>query len=87
MWTRFMDMYTGGTQKTEWDYIYIEADKGADAEDIFEEKFGIHPYGSACSCCGEDYSVYEVDAAEVGVGDNALVIPAVTPEGPNNDKD
>lgn len=25
MWTRFMDMHSGGGSKEKWEYIYIEA--------------------------------------------------------------
>jgi hypothetical protein len=55
-YAQFMDMYTGSTRKTCWDYIYVEAETEALAREIFEERFQ-DPDASACTCCGRDYSV------------------------------
>jgi hypothetical protein len=60
-WTLFWDMHSGGYTKVgDYDKIYIQAPKHR-AVEIFEEKFGRSPYGSACHCCGEDYAIYEYD--------------------------
>lgn len=58
VWTRFMDMCSGGGLKLPWEYIYIEAPQ-KDAEVIFQNRFGRNPYRVTCTCCGEDYSVGE----------------------------
>ncbi len=63
MWTRFMDMHSGGNQKLDWAYIYIEAPEAA-AREIFEGKFGRNPYNVTCDCCGEDYSISEDETLE-----------------------
>lgn len=57
-WTRFMDIHSGGRQKLDWDYIYIEA-KEDDAAKVFMHRFGRNPNNITCSCCGEDYNFYE----------------------------
>ena len=57
-WTQFMDMHSGGRQKLDWAYIYIEA-KEEDAAKVFMHRFGRNPNNITCSCCGEDYSFYE----------------------------
>lgn len=56
-WTQFMDMHSGGGTKTNYEYIYIEADSKGEAIDVFEEVFDQHPYEVACRCCGENFSV------------------------------
>lgn len=58
VWTRFMDMHTGGRQKLDWAFIYIEA-KEDDAAKVFQHRFGRNPNNITCSCCGEDFSFYE----------------------------
>lgn len=58
VWTRFMDMHSGGRQKLDWAFIYIEA-KEDDAAKVFMHRFGRNPNNITCSCCGEDYSFYE----------------------------
>lgn len=54
MWTRFMDMHSGGGQKLKWAYIYIEAAE-EEARSVFYAKFGRNPARVTCTCCGEDY--------------------------------
>ena len=56
MWTRFMDMHSGGGAKEKQEYIYIEADE-VTAVQVFERVFGHNPNHVTCSCCGEDYSI------------------------------
>lgn len=54
----FMDMHTGGYTKTSYSHLYIEAFSEEEAVDIFINTFGVNPKGSACSCCGDDFSIY-----------------------------
>lgn len=56
MWTRFMDMLSGGVGKEKWDYIYIEAAED-EAKVIFYNRFGHNPDRVSCTCCGNDYSI------------------------------
>ena len=59
MWTRFMDMHSGGKLKLKpHQYILMEAPQ-EEAEVIFQNRFGRNPYRVTCTCCGEDYSVGE----------------------------
>ena len=59
MWTRFMDMHSGGGLKeSPYQYIYIEAPED-EAKIIFQNKFGHNPERVSCTCCGEDYSISE----------------------------
>lgn len=63
MWTIFMDMHSGGRQKLDWPYIYIEASK-EEAMSVFYSKFGRSPERVTCTCCGEDYSIDESETLE-----------------------
>jgi hypothetical protein len=56
MWTRFMDMHSGGEQKEQWSKIYIEAPK-EEAKLIFFNRFEHNPERVTCTCCGDDYSI------------------------------
>lgn len=57
MWTRFMDMHSGGgTKEPPYEYIYIEAPKD-EAKVIFYNRFGHNPERVTCTCCGDDYSI------------------------------
>lgn len=66
MWTRFMDMYSGGNTKEKgYGYIYIEAPE-KEAMMVFYNRFGHNPNRVSCTCCGEDYSISESETlAEV----------------------
>ena len=63
VWTRFMDMHSGGGQKLDWSHIYIEAPQ-KEAEVIFQNRFGRNPNRVTCTCCGEDYSISEEEDLE-----------------------
>lgn len=67
MWTQFMDMHSGGGQKLEWQYIYIEAPE-AEAAVIFQNLFGRNPHRVTCTCCGDDYSLSESETLEDATG-------------------
>lgn len=56
MWTRFMDMYSGGYRKQAFDYLYIEAGKH-DAMRVFWNRFGRDPNRTTYHCCGVDYTI------------------------------
>ena len=66
----YLDNYSGGGSCTDYDTIIIEVEAGGweEAEDkaevIFEEKFGLTPYGCTCECCGSDYSIIVLDNEE-----------------------
>ena len=64
MWTRFMDMHSGGGTKEEpYEYIYIEAAE-AEARIIFYNRFHHSPDRVTCTCCGEDYVYHDSDSLE-----------------------
>jgi hypothetical protein len=64
MWTRFMDMHSGGSCKQKpYEYIYIEAPE-AEAKVIFYNRFGHNPERVTCTCCGDDYSIEDYDTLE-----------------------
>lgn len=63
MWTRFMDMHSGGGQKLRWAYVYIEAPQ-EEAEVVFYKRFGRNPHKVTCTCCGPDYAVNESETLE-----------------------
>lgn len=64
MWTRFMDMHSGGSCKERpHEYIYIEAPKN-EACVIFYNRFGHSPSRVSCTCCGDDYSVEDGETLE-----------------------
>lgn len=56
MWTEFFDMSSGGTDKTEFRSIYIEADERT-AAIYFERRFGFSPYVETYECCGPDFYI------------------------------
>lgn len=58
MWTRFMDMHSGGYQKLDQQYIYIEASRD-EAELVFQNRFSRNPHRVTCTCCGSDYGISE----------------------------
>jgi hypothetical protein len=57
-WTRFHDMHSGGSLKTPYHFIYIEAPI-EDATVYLGKRFGIDPDHVTCRCCGSDFSVME----------------------------
>lgn len=64
MWTRFMDMHSGGgTKEDPYQYIYIEAPE-SEAVSVFYNRFSHNPHRVTCTCCGEDYSVSENESLE-----------------------
>ena len=63
MWTQFMDMHSGGGQKLDWSYIYIEAPE-KEARAIFYNRFGRNPERVTCTCCGDDYSITESETLQ-----------------------
>lgn len=63
MWTKFMDMYSGGGSKEAREYIYIEAPE-EEAKVIFYNRFGHSADRVTCTCCGSDYSVSESETLE-----------------------
>jgi len=68
MFTRFMDMHSGGdTKEPPYEYIYIEAPQ-SEAEIIFYNRFGHNPNRVTCTCCGEDYSISEEESLEQATG-------------------
>lgn len=57
MWTRFMDMHSGGGTKVKpYEYIYIEAPED-EAKAVFFNRFGRNPSRVTCTCCGDDYNI------------------------------
>jgi len=63
MYTRFMDMLSGGSQKEKFSHCYIEASEGV-AKIVFHNRFGHDPENVTCSCCGDDYSISEYETLE-----------------------
>jgi hypothetical protein len=63
VWTRFMDMHSGGRQKEACEYIHIEAPQ-TEATVIFYNMFGHNPERISCSCCGPDYSIHTYPTLE-----------------------
>jgi len=63
MWTQFMDMHSGGGNKENFEYCYIEASE-KEAKIIFYNRFGHSPERVTCTCCGEDYSITESETIE-----------------------
>lgn len=56
--TRFMDMFSGGSKNTPYEYVYIEAEEDIAAE-VMEKVFDAWPYNVNCECCGQNFSVSE----------------------------
>ena len=65
MFTRFMDMSSGGGRKEDFSHIYIEADSREQAEIIFYNRFGHNPNRVTCTCCGPDYSIDSEETIEM----------------------
>ena len=60
MFTKFYDMNSGGKRKEKYKIIFIEAPEEV-AKVVFYNRFGHNPDRITCTCCGEDYSIYEYD--------------------------
>lgn len=67
MWTQFVDMYSGGSTKHEYNFIYIESPE-EEAKVIFYNRFGSNPERVTCTCCGDDYSISESETLEQATG-------------------
>lgn len=68
MWTRFMDMHSGGGLKEPpYSKILIEAPEH-EARSVFFARFGHSASRVTCTCCGEDYSVSESETLEQATG-------------------
>lgn len=63
MWTRFMDMHSGGGLKENHQYIFIEAPE-EESKVVFYNRFGHNPERVTCTCCGEDYSISETETLQ-----------------------
>ena len=61
--TRFMDMHSGGHQKTPFTHIYID-DPLEKAILTFKELFQHDPDNVTCTCCGTDFVYEEYDSLE-----------------------
>jgi hypothetical protein len=66
-WTHFHDMHSGGGTKEKYGRIFIEAPQ-AEAEIIFQNRFGHNPNRVSCTCCGPDYSTSEYESLEDATG-------------------
>jgi hypothetical protein len=64
IWFQFWDMSSGGTQKTPWKHVFVEAKDVFAAEEIFERKTGRNPHHETCSCCGEDFAIHHDSSLE-----------------------
>lgn len=64
IWTRFMDMHSGGSAKENHEFIYIELPEN-DAIRAFEEIFGHDPNDIACECCGQNYSISDGEILQI----------------------
>jgi len=59
--TAFRDMYSGGSRKTDYDFIYIQAQRRV-AERAFAERFKRDPRDTSCVCCGRDFAVKQYES-------------------------
>jgi len=66
MWTKFFDMSSGGSEKTQWSIIVFEAKK-KDAIKYANWKWDIHPDNVTCTCCGTDFSASTHETLEQAV--------------------
>jgi hypothetical protein len=56
-------MSSGGSQKTLYKHIFIEASETQAAAE-FIRRFDQYPDDVACGCCGENFAVHEYDSIE-----------------------
>jgi len=54
-------MYSGGSRKTDYDFIYIQAQRRV-AERAFAERFKRDPRHVSCGCCGRDFAVKQYES-------------------------
>jgi hypothetical protein len=66
MFTAFFDMSSGGSDKTEFEYIVIEGSE-SEAAEIFCNTFNRDPYNTTCECCGQDYSIETYDSLQEAI--------------------
>lgn len=58
-WYQFIDMHSGGSRKTPYNSIYIEAFSETEACNIFFNIYKRNPYHVTCECCGPDYVIHD----------------------------
>lgn len=61
MWFSFQDDHTGGSNKTKYEIIFIEALTKRDAKILFTNTYNLDPDDQSCECCGEDFYVSECE--------------------------
>lgn len=83
MYTKFMDMCSGGGVKLGAEYIYIQA-KGDEAESVFEEILGRDPNNITCNCCGPDFCVYDEVSDGKDIESGSIVITSEDIENSRN---
>lgn len=72
MIVKYYDMNSGGTEKTDFKTIFIEANNETEAAGIFEENFDRNPSNVSCTCCGMDYSVSHYSSLEAATAVDRL---------------
>lgn len=72
VWTEFFDKASGGSGRTRYSAIYIEAPE-EEARRVFAKRFS-DPDNVTCECCGPDYDVEELDSDDFRAGSRTLVI-------------
>lgn len=78
-WYCFRDNWSGGSRKTEWDEIWIQAEDKVRAADVFEARTETNAYWEACECCGSNFDITEHEAVqELYVNHTQLIIEART---------
>lgn len=81
MWTRFMDMRSGGSYREKWHKILIEAPKD-EAKVIFYSRFDHYPGDSCMFCNGEVYSISEEESlAQITAFDRGCEYAYFRPDG------
>lgn len=74
VWTKFKDSHAGGYLKIDkTEAIFIEAPQD-EAINVFYNRFGVNPNQVSCTCCGDDYTIYETDESEI---DDLGTYPAI----------
>ena len=57
-YTIFYDMSSGGSEKESFSKLAVRLPEN-EAREWFEKTYNRDPDNVTCSCCGEDYAVYE----------------------------